>query len=80
MTQVKLQRSSYKTSSNSVEARYLKEGDVITSGDTIVSVSSGAKTPSGKVEVTLEKNGKTKTSVWGKYTKIGVKNNKTLNN
>ena len=69
----KLKESSYKTSPNSVEARSLKKGDILTSGDTVVSVSSGAKTPSGKVEVTLEKNGKTKTSVWGKYTKVGVK-------
>jgi hypothetical protein len=68
-----LKESSYKTSPNSVEARSLKKGDILTSGDTVVSISSGAKTPSGKVEVTLEKNGKTKTSVWGKYTKVGVK-------
>jgi hypothetical protein len=69
----KLKESSYKTSPNSVEARSLKKGDILTSGDKVVSVSSGAKTPSGKVEVTLEKNGKTKTSIWGKYTKVGVK-------
>ena len=58
------------------EAQYLKKGDIITSGEEIVSVSSGAKTPSGKVEVTLKnKQGKIRTSVWGKTTKIGVKTN-----
>jgi hypothetical protein len=69
----KLKESSYKAPSNSKEAQSLKKGDVIGSGETVVSVSSGAKTPSGKVNVTLEKNGKTRTAVWGKSTKIGVK-------
>jgi hypothetical protein len=69
-----LDEASYKTSANSVEAQDLKKGDIITSGDEVVSVSAGAKTPSGKVEVTLKtKDGKTKTSVWGKTTKVGVK-------
>jgi hypothetical protein len=69
----KLKESSYKAPSNSKEAQSLKKGDVIGSGETVVSVSSGAYTPSGKVDVTLEKDGKTRTAVWGKYTKIGVK-------
>jgi len=69
----KLKESSYKAPSNSVEAGSLKKGDVLGSGETVVSVSSGAKTPSGKVDVTLEKNGKTRTAVWGKYTKVGIK-------
>jgi hypothetical protein len=69
----KLKESSYKAPSNSKEAQYLKKGDVIGSGETVVSVSSGAYTPSGKVNVTLEKGGKTRTAVWGKSTKIGVK-------
>ena len=59
---------------NRKEAQYLKKGDIITSGEEIVSVSSGAKTPSGKIEVTLKnKQGKIRTSIWGKTTKIGVK-------
>jgi hypothetical protein len=69
----KLKESSYKAPSNSKEAQYLKKGDVIGSGETVVSVSSGAYTQSGKVDVTLEKGGKTRTAVWGKSTKIGVK-------
>jgi hypothetical protein len=69
----KLKESSYKAPSNSKEAQYLKKGDVIGSGETVVSVSSGAYTPGGKVDVTLEKGGKTRTAVWGKSTKIGVK-------
>jgi hypothetical protein len=69
---------SYKVSKNSKEAQHLKKGDIIGSGDEVVSVSAGAKTPKGKVEVTLKtKDGKTKTSTWGKYTKIGVKEKET---
>jgi len=61
------------------EAQHLKKGDIITSGDEIVSVSAGAKTPAGKVEVTMKtKSGKTKMSIWGKSTKIGVKEKETV--
>ena len=69
---------SYKVSKNSKEAQHLKKGDITGSGEEVVSVSAGAKTPKGKVEVTLKtKDGKTKTSTWGKYTKIGVKEKET---
>jgi flagellar biosynthesis chaperone FliJ len=68
-----LDEASYKVSANSVEAKDLKKGDIITSGEKVVSVSAGAKTPSGKVEVTLEKDGKTRNAVWGKSTKVGIK-------
>ena len=62
------------------EAQHLKKGDIITSGDEIISVSAGAKTPAGKVEVTMKtKSGKTKMSIWGKSTKIGVKTKETVN-
>jgi len=70
--------ASYKVSKNSKEAQHLKKGDIIGSGEEVVSVSAGAKTPKGKVEVTLKtKDGKTKTSTWGKTTKIGVKEKET---
>jgi len=69
-----MKEASYKVSKNSKQAEHLKKGDIITSGDEVVSVSAGAKTPAGKVEVTLKtKNGSTKTSTWGKTTMIGVK-------
>jgi hypothetical protein len=71
--------ASYKTSSNSKEAQHLKKGDIIGSGDEVVSVSAGAKTPAGKVEVTLKtKSGSTKVSTWGKTTKVGVKAKETV--
>ena len=66
--------ASYKVSSNSKEAQHLKKGDIIGSGDEVISVSAGAKTPAGRVEVTLKtKSGSNKTSLWGKTTKIGLK-------
>lgn len=69
-----IEEASYKAPKNSKEAQHLRKGDIIGSGDEVVSVSAGAKTPAGKVEVTLKtKNGSTKTSLWGKTTKIGLK-------
>ena len=69
-----LKEASYKVFKNSKQAQQLKKGDIITSGDEVISVSSGVRTPSGKVEVTLKnKKGITRTSTWGKTTMIGVK-------
>lgn len=71
-----INETSYKMPSNSKEAQYLKKGDIITGGE-IISVSSGARTPSGKVEVILKgKDGKTRKHIWGKFTKVGVKSKK----
>jgi hypothetical protein len=55
-----------------VQVRYLMPGDQIGSGETIVSVSAGARTPRGKVEVTLEKNGRRRMSLWGAATTVSV--------
>lgn len=53
-------------------ARHLMAGDRTGSGETIVSVSAGIRTPRGKVEVTLEKDGRRRTSLWGAATTISV--------
>jgi hypothetical protein len=55
-----------------VPARYLMAGDRLCTGETIVGVSRGALTPSGKVEVTLEKDGQRRTPLWGASTTINV--------
>lgn len=70
-----LEERSYATGKNSVPAYTLKAGDIITSGEEIVSVSAGAMTPRGKVEVTLKNpvTGKTRGALWGKHTMIGKK-------
>jgi hypothetical protein len=55
-----------------VPARYLLAGDRLCTGETIVAVSRGARTPSGKVEVTLEKDGRRRTPLWGASTTINI--------
>jgi hypothetical protein len=55
-----------------VPARYLMAGDQTGSGETVVGVSRGARTPSGKMEVTLEKNGQRRTSLWRASTLINI--------
>lgn len=56
-----------------VQARYLQPGDVTGSGETVRNVSAGVRTPRGKVEVALEKDGRRRISCWGAATVIGVR-------
>jgi hypothetical protein len=55
-----------------VPARYLLAGDRLCTGETVVAVSQGARTPSGKVEVTLEKDGRRRSPLWGVSTTINI--------
>lgn len=55
-----------------IAARNLTSGDRTGSGETVVSVSAGLRTPRGKVEVTLEKDGRRRMSLWGAATLINV--------
>jgi hypothetical protein len=66
---------SYKVSKDAIEVSQLKKGDVLkASGAEIVAISAGAKTPSGKMDVTVKyPNGKEETKQWGKTTKVVVK-------
>jgi hypothetical protein len=59
-----------------VRVSQLKKGDVLgATGLEVVSVSSGAKTPSGKLEVTVKnpKTGKEVTKLWSKSTTVKLK-------
>lgn len=56
-----------------VAARYLSKGDQVGSGETIVNVAVGIRTPRGKVEVTLEKDGQRRCAIWGASTVITVR-------
>ena len=56
-----------------VQAGHLMPGDRVGSGETILRVSAGVRTPSGKVEVSLEKNGRRRTSLWSRYTLINIR-------
>ena len=56
-----------------VAARYLSKGDQVGSGETVVNVAAGVRTPRGKVEVTLEKDGNRRCAIWGASTVITVR-------
>jgi hypothetical protein len=58
-----------------VKVSQLKKGDILAAtGDEIVSVSAGAKTPSDKLEVTTKNSkGNTSTKEWGKNTVVKLK-------
>lgn len=59
-----------------IRVSQLKKGDVLgASGLEIINITSGAMTPSGKVEVTVKdpKTGKQLTKVWGKSTTVKLK-------
>ena len=49
--------------------RHLMAGDQVGSGETIISVSAGIRTPHDKVEV---KDGRRRTSLWGAGTVINI--------
>ena len=56
-----------------VQAMYVPPGSITTSGEKVLSVVRGARTPTGKVEVTLERrDGTRRRATWGSYTKIGI--------
>jgi hypothetical protein len=56
-----------------IQARALQVGDLVGSGETVKGVAAGLRTPRGKVEVILEKDGRTRMSLWGAYTMINVR-------
>jgi hypothetical protein len=55
-----------------VPARHLLAGDQLCTGETIAAVARGARTPSGKVEVTLDRDGVRRVALWGASTTISV--------
>ena len=71
-----LNEKSYKVSPNAISVSSLKKGDILGgSGLEVISISAGAKTPSGKIEVTVKdpKTGNEVTKVWNKSTKVTIK-------
>ena len=61
-----------RVASMKVCARYLMPGDVIGSGETVKQTSAGVRTPRGKIEIVLEKDGKRRLAIWGASTTINV--------
>lgn len=56
-----------------VPARHLVRGDVTGSGEVVLSVSVGAKTPRGMVDVLLQKGERKRAAIWNARTIIGVR-------
>jgi len=56
-----------------VPARHLVRGDVTGSGEVVLSVSAGAKTPRGMVDVLLQKGERKRAAIWNARTIIGVR-------
>lgn len=60
-----------------VQAQHLQSGDIVGSGEKVLSVYDSIKTPRGKINVQLEGKNKYeanygRTSLWGKYTLINI--------
>ena len=55
-----------------VPAQYLQAGDVVGSGEVIVSVQVGIRTPRGQVEVVLIRGGVARLAFWKKATFINA--------
>jgi hypothetical protein len=73
---VALSRASLATASLApvkVPARNLLTGDQVGSGETVKWVGVGVRTPRGKVEIQLEKDGRTRLAIWGASTLINVR-------
>jgi hypothetical protein len=51
-----------------IAARALRRGDVVGSGERVICISAGVHTPAGKVEIVLERAGRSRTAVWGAST------------
>jgi hypothetical protein len=56
-----------------IPARSLIAGDVVGSGETIITVQRGVRTPAGKVEVVLDRAGIRRRSLWGASTLINAR-------
>jgi hypothetical protein len=55
-----------------VPSRHLLRGDITGSGEVVLSVSAGAKTPRGMVDVVLQKGERKRAAIWNARTIIGV--------
>jgi hypothetical protein len=55
-----------------VTARHLMAGDRLGTGETVLAVCRGARTPAGKVKVMLSKGDKRRAALWGASTTITI--------
>ena len=51
----------------------LQPGDVMSgSSETVIAISAGVRTPPGKMDVVLEKNGRRRSSEWRRHTMVNI--------
>lgn len=55
-----------------VQAQHLQPGDIVGSGEKVLSCGVSIRTPKGKIAVLLDKDGSARSGYWGKYTIINV--------
>jgi len=60
------------TSQTKVPAHALQVGDVLRTGEAVISVVAGTRTPRGKVEVTIGRDGWRRMFFWGANTQFTV--------
>ena len=56
-----------------VPAWALQRGDLVGSGEVIVSAGAHLKTPRGMVEVVLEKDGRSRSALWNAHTIVSIR-------
>lgn len=56
-----------------VPARYLIKGDRVGSGEVVIGVEAGIRTPRGKVEVLLQRGDNCRRAIWGASTVITIR-------
>lgn len=56
-----------------LQVQHLRNGDIMKgSKEKVLRWSAGARTPTGKVDVELFKNGRLRYAQWGKYTMVSI--------
>lgn len=61
-----------------VQAQHLQAGDVVGSGEVVISIIiNSVKWPSNKICLLLNKDGYHRSVLWGKYTRINIKERAT---
>lgn len=63
-----------------VQAQHLQPGDIVGSGEEVLAVGQGIKTPTSKCDVWLIKNDRKRCAQWGKYTMINVERKEKIAN
>lgn len=72
LTVARILRSHMSQAQAQAQAQHLQIGDIVGTGETILYVGQGVRTPKGCVDIVVQKGDKKRSSVWRKHTMIGV--------